>query len=226
MIVALVVLLLTAQTPLGRPIDVQPALQSALAWYYRWIEPLPSGIFSIECETALFEEQSFAYCGTVGLSMNIVTNGVEPPRATYVGQEHGSFDAALTAFRTNVNRSRRPLAPIRRVLVSTETLKVCKIDWKDTVRAPVILRKEVRAGLTGEGQYLRYPVICVGDPFYLLYFMRGKELLWIWVFERDADRLKLTWSFDVETQQRKPPSLAVDNLKRGDLWYKIEGDEK
>ena len=75
--------------------DVQEAVRSALNWYYRWMEPLPRQLASIECSAALFAEESFAFCEPFALSMNIETRENRSPRVIYMGPEPSSFNVAL-----------------------------------------------------------------------------------------------------------------------------------
>ena len=133
----------------------------------------------------------------------------------------------LAAFRRNVNRNGRSLGPLRKFPIAVRDLGGCTIDSKLTAHAPsVVLTKETRTALLSSGRSFRYPVVCEGDPFYLLYSLTGEQVLWIWLYEVNGDRLELRWSFDAGTQQRKIPEQAVENLNKKELWYKVEGGRK
>lgn len=207
----------------GQQDAVQGAIKSALKWRYRWMEPVPRDVASIQCSVALFDDLSFAFCEPVAISMIIETREKRLPRVTYIGHEPSSFEVALANFRKNMNPNGHSLGPVHKVPIAVRDLWGCTIDQKQTNRAPsVILKKEVRAALISNGQTLRYPVICEGDPFYLLYCLADQRISWIWLYEINGDRFDLRWSFDAGTEQRKPPEQAIANLNRKELWYKVE----
>ncbi len=206
---------------------VQEAVTSALNWHYRWIEPMPRKLASIECSAALFTEKSFVLCEPIALSMNIETPGNRAPRVTYMGNEPATFDVALSAFRRNINPSGQFVGSVRKFSIAVRNLRACTIDSKLTARArSAVLTTEVRTAMLSSGHSFRFPVICEGDPFYLLYCLTGERILWIWLYEVNGDKFGFRWSFDSGTQQRRPPERAIANLNNKELWYKLEGGRK
>lgn len=201
---------------------VEKAIASALSWHYRWIDPMPRDLASIECSVALFEERSFAYCEPTLLSMDIETAEQQPPRVINITYEHWDFERALADFRDHRNRTGRPLGPVQRISIPLSVLGACKVDRERTAWASATaLPKQPKTEFERRGVTLRYPLMCEGDPFYLVYLMSGGRTESVWLFQVYPDRLKLDWTFDSGTHQRKIPKLAVDNLKKEHLWYEV-----
>ena len=73
-----------------------------------------------------------------------------------------------------------------------------------------------REVLFKQGITLRYPIACEGDPFYLVYFMRGKAIEWIWQVKPGAGPV---WHYDNNSTQRRIPEVAISNLAKPELWY-------
>lgn len=221
--VAILGVALAAHSPRSLQVaGIEKAVGSALSWHYRWIEPVPRDLASIECSVALFEDQSFAYCEPVLLSMDMETTAERPPRVTNILREHWDFARALADFRAHRNPKGEARGSVQRISIPVRGLGACKVDWKQTAQASALaVPQEQRTKFENEGLSLRYPVVCEGDPFYLVYFVRGENIEWIWLFKIYPEKIDLTWSFDSGTQQRKVPRLATDNLKKKELWYKV-----
>jgi hypothetical protein len=112
---------------------------------------------------------------------------------------------------------------VQLISIPTEVFNDCKVDRKRTADAAAeALGKEHKAKLENDGFSFRYPLMCEDDPFYLVYFIKGNEIQWIHKFEVFADRLELRWSYEAGTEQRAIPEVAIQNLKRAELWYKGE----
>jgi hypothetical protein len=202
---------------------VEDAVASALKWYFRWIMPIPTDAQRIECTLALFERSSFAYCGRISRSMDIDTADPDMPHVSSIVYESGNFDEALADFRRHRNRDGRQLGPPHLVSIPVKRLNDCKVDRKRTADAAAeAIGKEYKAKLENDGFSFRYPLMCEDDAFYLVYFMKGNDIQWIHKFEVFADRLELRWSYEAETAQRALPEVAIQNLKRPELWYKVE----
>jgi len=120
--------------------------------------------------------------------------------------------------------TKKPMPPIRqtisrRLWESWHSIPhVTQFDSAD-ITALNDLRKAQAPVFEKKGVRLRYPGMCEGDPFYLVYFMRSDKIEWIWQFEVSPGGLDLIWSFDAGTQQRKIPELAAENLTKDELWY-------
>jgi hypothetical protein len=218
--VAVATLALTACSPASPQIEpIRSAIVSGLNWHYRWIEPIPRDVSSLECSVAGFERKSFAYCKPVLLSMDIETTVDRFPRVVNMIHEPGDFETSLADFRAHRDHG-QALGPVQRVSIPLQDLGACKVDWKQTKQAVAsALSQRQRGPFEKQGLQLRYPVMCERDPFYLIFFLRSDKIEWIWQFEVSPGGFDLVWSFDAGTQQRKIPELAAENLNKNDLWY-------
>ena len=223
-VVRLFVLTLFATTIYARSNDIYHAVKSALNWYYRWMETIPRERASIECSAVFFPGKSFVLCGSVAVSMNLEMPYNGAPRVVFMGHEPSSFDVALAAFRRNTQPNGPPVGPVRKYSIAVRNLGGCAMDSYLTARAPLmVLTKDVRTAMLSSGHSFRFPIICRGDPFYLVYCLAGEQILWIWLYEIDGDHLEFRWSFDAGTQQRPIPRQSIENLKKKEFWYKTEG---
>lgn len=151
--------------------------------------------------------------------MDIETMEQRTPRVVSMIHEHWDFERALADFRIHRHPG-RALEPVQRVSIPLQALGTCNVDRRRTEQvAAIAVSERLRNELQKKGVRLQYPVICGGDPFYLVYFIRRDKIEWIWKFEVSAGGLDLIWSFDAGTQQRKIPELAAENLSKDDFWY-------
>ena len=214
--------------------EFEKAITSALKWHYRWMEAIPPDSASIKCSLASFEQRSFAYCKRVDvpnryvISMLIENVEKKLPRVTFLGVEPHRFDNALATFRRNVNRNGRSLGPIHNFTIAVRNLTGCTVDWQLTEHARrVALTKEMHTARVHLGEGFRYPLICKGDPFYLLYSLMKKDIFSIWLYEVDGTQIDLRWTLDHDGQQgRRIPTLAIENLKEEALWYQMKTEAK
>lgn len=214
-------LVLTACSPatIGQVAPVKEALQSGLGWYYRWIGRIPPDLDSIPCSVACFEKRSFAFCSTGPLAIDIETAEAVPPRVTSIVQLPVSFEHALTDFLTHRGPTGSQRGPTQVISIPVRDLARCDIDWHRTrLAASAALNERQVEGLRAEGLSLRYPLVCEGDPFYLLYLVKGDRIRSIWQFTIGPGRVDFAWSFDSDSKQRKIPERAVENLSK-EMWY-------
>ncbi len=206
---------------LAQTAPVKEALRHGLSWHYRWIERLPSGVAAIRCTIAYFEERSLAFCTPGPLEIDIETGEGGSPRVTNIVHVHGTFKEILGQFRNNL-RPGSEISPKEMISIATDDLVRCKVDLDRTRRAPgALMNEHQRKGLHADGLKLRYPLVCEGDPFYLLYLMKEDRISSIWKFIVGPEGLDLTWSFDLDNKQRQIPERAIENLSK-EMWYRVE----
>jgi hypothetical protein len=96
-------------------------------------------------------------------------------------------------------------------------LSACKVDIEKTRRlVATAVGSRQRKELLNRGISLRFPLVCEGDPFYLVYFMKGDEVEWIWQVQPEVGPV---WHYDKNGEQRRIPDLAIRNLAKPELWY-------
>jgi hypothetical protein len=141
---------------------------------------------------------------------------------SYLGSGSTNRDNALKEFRRNINTA-EPSAITTTLTFLAKDLDVCEVDNRLTKSAPsVVLTGEMRRKLSSDGITFRYPHICRGDPFYLLFFFRNDTLAWIWEYAIRDSRFDLRWSFVPESEQRRVPKQALSNLANPTLWYSLK----
>lgn len=200
---------------------VKEALRHGLSWHYRWIERLPSGVAAIRCAVAYFEERSFAFCTPGSLEIDIETGEGDSPRVINIRHAFGSFEQDLRLFRNNL-RPGPEISPKEMISIAIGDLVRCKVDWDRTRQAPgALMNEHQRKASHAEGLKLRYPLVCEGDPFYLLYLMKGEHIRSIWQFTIGPEGLDLTWTYDSDNKQRQIPERAIENLSKT-MWYRVE----
>jgi hypothetical protein len=112
------------------------------------------------------------------------------------------------------------VAPPRHVRFPVTALKECKVNIRQTAEVvAVVPDRRTRDKLEAGGYTFLYPLICEGDPFYLVYFLKDGIVNWIWQVDLDPAVLHPVWSFDAGKRQRKLPAAAIENLKKPELWY-------
>ena len=206
---------------LAQTAPVKEALRYGLSWHYCWIERLPSGVAAIRCTVAYFEERSFAFCTPGPLEIDIETGEGVSPRVTNIVHVHGTFKEILGQFRNNL-RPGSEISTKEVIAIAADDLVRCKVDLDRTRRAPgALMNEHQRKGLHAEGLKLRYPLLCEGDPFYLLYLMKGEHIRSIWQFTIGPEGLDLTWTYDSDNKQRQIPERAIENLSET-MWYRVE----
>ncbi len=203
----------------GQVASVDRALESGLRWYYRWIEPVPTGLDAIPCSVAYFEKRSFAFCHKGPLAIDMEMPEAAPPRVTSIVPIDVSFEDALKDFLAHRGPAGLQFEPTRAVSIPVRDLVRCDVDWEQTNRAAAaVLNESQRVALRGRGVSFRYPLVCQGDPFYLLYLMNGDRIRSVWQFTIGSKDVDFSWSYDLDSKQREIPDQAVENLKK-DMWY-------
>jgi hypothetical protein len=197
--------------------DSDAALVAALRWYHRWIAVLPSTTESINCTVAAFPASSFAYCEPGSLAIDIDTPPGSPAVATNVTPLLLGFSAALTDFVNHRYSGPRGAPTIKTLSIPAGSVAQCTIDLDQTRRVSAsAVGSGQRKQLLKRGIVLRFPFLCNGDPFYLLYFMKGNDVEWIWQMRSGAGPI---WHYSKSGEQRKIPDVAIENLTKPELWY-------
>lgn len=197
--------------------DSEEAVVAALRWYHRWIAELPSTAKSMDCRLATFPGSAFAYCNPGALGIDLETPQGAPAVATNITRTLSGFSTELTDFVNHryFGPERNPV--IRTLSIPASTLSACKVDIEQTRRLVVTaMDSHQRKELLNRGISLRFPLACEGDPFFLVYFMKGGEVEWIWQFQPGMGPV---WHYDKNGDQRKIPSLAIRNLAKPEVWY-------
>ena len=197
--------------------DSEEALVAASRWYHRWIAELPATAKSMDCTVAAFPTSSFAYCEPGSLGVDLETTQGSPAVATNITRVLSGFTEALTDF-VNHRYSGSPRNPtIRTLSIPASVLSACKVDVEQTRRlVATTVGSRQRKELLNRGISLRFPQVCEGDPFYLVYFMKGDEVEWIWQVQPGVGPI---WHYDKNGEQRRIPDLAIRNLTKAELWY-------
>lgn len=203
------------------------ALRGGLGWYFRWMQEVPVGAESIDCRIAIAEARGFACCSPGSIYMDIDVVGGAQPRVINIRRDMAGFERELWRLRGGVRlESLAVRYSVRSVSIAARDLGSCKIDRDLTAQAPAMALpagqrpgSEMRLGR-------KYPVVCEGDPLYLIYFMQGTRVEWIWQFRLRPQGADLAWSYEAGSSQRKIPERAARNLARSDLWFKEEPPEE
>lgn len=197
--------------------DSEDGLMGALQWYYRWIAQLPSTAKSVNCTVAAFPNASFAYCEPGPLAIDIETSPGAPAVVTNIAPALSVFSDELTDFVNHRYSGPEQKPRIGTVSFPANSLSECKVDLDQTRRlASTAVGSRQRKELLNRGISLRFPLACAGDPFYLVYFMRGDEVEWIWQVQPGVGPV---WHYDKDGQQRRIPELALRDLTKPELWY-------
>jgi hypothetical protein len=180
---------------------------------------LPARGRSTNCKVAVFTKAEFAYCEPAKLAIDIDTPQGSAASVTNITSAFFGFPAELRDF---VNH-RYPYPPqipsVRTISISKPVLAECKIDIEETrqLAAEAVGSRE-REDLLNRGITLRFPLACEGDPFYLVYLMKGGDVQSIWQM-RPGMGPGPVWSYDNDNNQREIPSLAIRNLAKPEMWY-------
>jgi hypothetical protein len=200
--------------------DADQALVGALRWYYRWIAELPVTAGSPDCKVAVFTNSQFAYCEPGKLSIDIETPQGSPAAVTNITRAFTGFPEELRDFVNHRYAGPQQIPSVRTMSVSRSDLAECKVDVEQTRQlAGKAVGSRQREDLLNRGIALRFPLACDGDPFYLIYFMRGGDVEWIWQIRPGMGPV---WSYDKHGDQREIPSLAIRNLARPEMWYRAQ----
>lgn len=193
------------------------ALASALRWHYRWIEKLPAAATSINCKVASFSKAQFAYCEPGNLAIDVNISQDAQAAVTSIQIAVGLFPSELADFVNHRYFGPQQTPSIRTLSIPVSEVRECRIDPEKTRELTIkALSSKMRDEFAREGITIRYPYVCAGDPFYLLYFMRGGEVEWIWQIRPDFSP---AWSYEKGNEQRKIPDLAMRNLANPSLWF-------
>lgn len=190
----------------------------ALRWYHRWIEKLPAETKFVECTLATFKTGAFALCepDSVGIDLKMLQGS--PPTATNVQRVLSRFSEELSDFVRHRYSGSDRNPTIRTLSISADALSTCRVNLKETRRLKAsAVGSRQRKKLLQRGISFSFPMVCEGDPFYLLYFMRGDAIEWIWQIEPRGGPV---WHYDRNGEQRKIPDLALRNMAKSDLWYR------
>ena len=197
--------------------DSEDALVGALRWYHRWIAELPSTAKSVDCTVAAFPNASFAYCKPGPFGVDLETPKGAPAVATNITRALSGFSEEVADFVNHRYSGREDTPTIGMLSVPSSSLSVCKVDLDQTRRlVATAVGPRQRKDLFNRGISLRFPLACEGDPFYLVYFMKGDEVEWVWQVKPGAGPF---WSYDKDGQQRRIPDVALRNLTKPELWY-------
>lgn len=216
-------LALIAMSYLGSNIQTQQLerrVADSLGWYYRWIgDPSPSQQ-SIECRAALFGEKAFVYCepGPLSMDIEIVDSGVL--RVMNLIRSFVTYDDDLRDYRLHRSGASTLQGESRRLSFSAGSLQSCRVDNSKTARfAKDALPHDFVEKLRFEGLTLRYPKICFGDPFFLLYMLRGQEVETIWQFAEEKGQFALRWSYESSSAQRAISGRSRRAVHKHYLWW-------
>ena len=197
--------------------NVDEALIGALRWYHRWIATLPQRVASVDCKVAAFSESQFAYCQPGKLGIDIDTPRGSSASVVAITQVFSGFPEELTDFLNHRYPGPTQIPSVRSLSIPRSALSACKVDLEMTRHlAETAVGSRQRKEFLSRGITLRFPLACDGDPFYLVYFMRGGDVQWIWQFQPG---MGLVWSYDPHNDQRKVPELALRNLARPEVWF-------
>lgn len=197
--------------------DSEDGLAGALRWYHRWIAQLPDTAKSVDCTVATFPNSSFAYCEPGPLGIDLETPQGAPAVATNITRALSDFPEELTDFVNHRYSGPKYNPTIGTLSVPASLLSACKVDFEQTRRlVATAVGSRQRTDLLNRGMSLRFPLACEGDPFYLVYFMRGNEVEWIWQVRPGVGPV---WDYGKNNEQRRIPDLALRNLAKPELWY-------
>lgn len=197
--------------------DGDQALAGALRWYHRWIADLPMTAGSTDCKVAAFTNSQFAYCEPGKLAIDIDTPPGSPAFATNITRAVAGFPEELRDFVNHRSAGSPQIPSVRTMSISKAVLSECKVDIEETRKlAAAAVGFRQREDLLSRGITLRFPLACEGDPFYLVYFMKGGDVEWIWQIRPGMGPV---WSYDKHGDQREIPSLAIRNLAKPEMWY-------
>jgi hypothetical protein len=195
----------------------EDALVGALRWYYRWIAELPSTAKSVDCTVAAFPNSTFTYCEPGPLAIDLETPRGSPAIATNITRALSDFSDELTDFVNHRYSGPEQTPTITKFSVPASSLSACKVDIEETRRlAATAVGPSQRKRLLNRGITLRFPLACEEDPFYLVYFIKGDKLEWIWQIEPGVGPV---WHYDDNGEQRRIPDVAIRNLAKPELWY-------
>jgi hypothetical protein len=197
--------------------DSEDGLAGALRWYHRWIAELPNTAKSVHCTVAAFQNVSFAYCEPGPLAIDLETRQGAPAVATNITRALSVFSDELINFVNHRYSGPEQKPAIRTLSFPPSSLSECKVDLSQTRRlVSTAVGSRQRKELLNRGISLRFPLACEGDPLYLVYFMKGGEVEWIWQVQPGVGPV---WHYDNDGQQRRIPDLARRNLAKPELWY-------
>jgi len=201
----------------GAASDADQALVGALRWYHRWIAELPVTAGSTDCKVAAFTESQFAYCEPGKLAIDIDAPRGSSASAANITWAVAGFPEELRDF-VNRRYAGPPQIPsVRTMSIQKTVLGECKIDIEKTRQlAATAVGSRQREDLLNRGITLRFPLACEGDPFYLVYFMKGGDVEWIWQIRPGMGPV---WSYDKHGDQSQIPALAIRNLAKPEMWY-------
>jgi hypothetical protein len=200
------------------PTGPEPSVISALRWYNRWIDPLalrPTKF--IDCELALFRKKGFAYCQPGSIEIEFETPVGSPPIITHIGPVFTNYSKTLHDFKIHQYPGGSESLTTRHVSIPTSALGECMRQEATSKRiAETTVSAAIRTDLSRQGITLRFPLACEGDPFYLVYFMKGSSVEWIWQVN---DKAEPVWEFTRGNLQRRIPDAALRNISKPELWY-------
>jgi len=154
----------------------EDGLVGALRWYYRWIAELPATAKSMDCTVASFSISQFAFCEPGPLAIDLDMPPSSAPMATNITRALSGFADELRNFKGH-RYSGPPQNPVIRALsIQASTLAQCKVDLEQTRRlAATAVVAQQRIDLSNRGIALRFPLVCEGDPFCLVFFYEGQR---------------------------------------------------
>jgi hypothetical protein len=186
------------------------------------MKTLPSQLESVECVVAPFEKGSFGYCESISVEISMEKTRDGTTCVNYMGTGHEDFETALRTSSFRLGYYGKAQGRPYKIRIPTSRIGQCTVNWNLTEGAPpTALNSVQKQTLRNKRRKLRYPMICEGDPFYLVYLMNDKGISSIWQYAIYPE-LTLRWSFDSDSVQRSVPVKAMENLTKKELWYKVE----